>query len=77
MRLLEPSGSTLFEGERIFMVNGRKTFYTDKQTIDFDNSQQTYSFTYSERSRYKPGKYAVELYTDGQKIGDGTLTLLK
>jgi hypothetical protein len=77
MRLLEPSGSTLFEGERIFMVNGRKTFYTDKQTIEFDNSQQTYSFVYSERSRYKPGKYAVELYSDGQKIGDGTLVLLK
>jgi hypothetical protein len=77
MRLLEPSGSTLFEGERIFMVNGRKTFYTDKQTIDFDNSQQTYSFVYSEKSRYKPGKYSVELYSDGQKIGDGNLTLLK
>jgi hypothetical protein len=77
MRLIEPSGSTLFEGERIFMVNGRKTFYTDKQTINFDNTQQVYSFVYSERSRYKPGKYAVELYSDGQKIGDGSLVLVK
>jgi hypothetical protein len=77
MRLIEPSGSTLFEGERIFMVNGRKTFYSDKQTVNFDNSQQAYDFVYTERSRYKPGKYAIELYTDGQKIGDASLTLVK
>ncbi|GAL85607.1 hypothetical protein MYP_2836 [Sporocytophaga myxococcoides] len=76
MRFIEPGGATLFEGDKTFLVNGKKTFYTDKQTLDLENSRST-GFLYMKGSRYKPGKYTIEFYCDGRKIGVGALTLSK
>ncbi len=76
MRFIEPGGATLFEGDKTFLVNGKKTFYTDKQTLDLDVSHST-GFLYMKGSRYKPGKYTIEFYCDGKKIGVGALTLSK
>ena len=69
-RLIEPNGSTLFEGDKIFKVNGREAFYTEKKTINFDNTRQPVTFIYNKGSAYKPGKYSVEFYADGTKIGE-------
>jgi len=76
MRFIEPGGATLFEGDKTFLVNGKKTFYTDKQTLDLESSHST-GFLYMKGSRYKPGKYTIEFYCDGKKIGVGALTLSK
>jgi len=76
MRFIEPGGATLFEGDKTFLVNGKKTFYTDKQSMDLDASHST-GFLYMKGSRYKPGKYTIEFYCDGKKIGVGALTLSK
>jgi regulator of replication initiation timing len=76
MRFIEPGGATLFEGDKTFLVNGKKTFYTDKQTLDLETSRST-GFLYMKGSRYKPGKYTIEFYCEGKKIGVGALTLTK
>ncbi|WP_028980263.1 hypothetical protein [Sporocytophaga myxococcoides] len=76
MRFIEPGGATLFEGDKTFLVNGKKTFYTDKQTLDLESSHST-GFLYMKGSRYKPGKYTIEFYCDGKKIGVSALTLSK
>lgn len=73
MRFIEPSGNTLYEGDKSFTLNGKKVSYTDKTTIDFNNTGQTVGFFYAKGSRYIPGKYTVEFYMDGEKIGDNTV----
>jgi len=74
-RIVEPSGSTIFEGDKIFMVDGKEAFYTDKQTINFNNTKQQVTFLYNKGSNYKPGKYNIELFSDGHKIGETVLSL--
>jgi len=76
LRFIDPSGTAAITGEKIFIADGKKTFYTDKQTIDFDQSKSI-SFTYNKGSRFRPGKYMIEFYADGKKIGDSHLTLIK
>lgn len=76
MRMMEPSGAPLFSGNKSFKLNGRKTFYTEKQTIDFNNTNQRISFFYTKGSRYIPGKYTLEFFDeDGNKVGDTQLTV--
>jgi regulator of replication initiation timing len=75
LRLIEPDGSTLFEGDKIFVVNGREAFYTEKKTINFDNSRQQVAFIYEKGSAYKPGKYSIEIYSDENIIGEGEFTV--
>jgi predicted RNase H-like nuclease (RuvC/YqgF family) len=74
-RIVEPSGSTIFEGDKIFMVDGKEAFYTDKQTINFNNTKQQVTFLYNKGSNYKPGKYNIELFAEGHKIGETVLSL--
>jgi cell division protein ZapB len=58
------SGSFNFEGQDIT--------YTAKQDHLFDNSQKSIAFlTAKPGGGYKPGKYLVEIYTDGDKSGEG------
>jgi hypothetical protein len=76
LRFIDPTGTAAIEGEKIFIADGKKTFYTDKQTIDFDQTKSI-SFTYNKGGRFKPGKYMIEFYADGKKIGDSHLTLTK
>lgn len=74
LRVLEPGGAVLREGDKNFMVDGKKTAYTDKQSIDA-SSQHAASFFYVKGSKYRPGSYTVEVYCDGKKAGSGVLTL--
>lgn len=77
MRFIEPGGATLYEGDKVFMINGKKMTYTEKKTITFDNSKQKVGFVYASGSRYKPGKYTIEFYCEDKKIGTGDFTLVK
>ena len=72
LRLIEPSGSTLFEGDKTFTLNGKEVFYTEKKSIDFTNTRQAVAYIHQKGSAYKPGKYLFELYADGSQIGQGS-----
>lgn len=79
MRLIEPSGSVLYDaalGGGFFTNNdGKEIPYTDKKNIKFDNSKQAVSFIYVKGNEYKSGSYKVELYGDGNKIGESTFVV--
>lgn len=78
MRLIEPNGSALFDlatGGGFFMVEGKEIPYTSKQNITFDNTKQNVTFIYLKGSPYKPGKYQIELYADGYKIGESSIQI--
>jgi hypothetical protein len=56
-------------GSGTFELDGKETFYTEKQEILFDNTQQQVNFLYEKGSEYLPGRYVMELYTDGYLMG--------
>lgn len=79
LRLIEPSGTVLFDlstgGGSFTNADGKTDFYTDKQAILFDNSQQNVTFLYNKGSEYESGKYTVEIYGNGYIIGEGSFTV--
>lgn len=75
LRIIEPDGATLQDpsGSGSFFSEGQEITYTSKQDHLFDNSQKPIAFLYSKPDGpYKPGKYLVEIYTDGDKSGEGS-----
>jgi hypothetical protein len=77
-RLIEPSGSVLYDaaaGGGFFNADGKDIPYTDKKSVKFDNTKQQVGFVYVKGSEYKPGKYTVEIYGDGIKIGDASFVV--
>lgn len=77
LRVIEPSGNTLYSGNKSFEADGKKVIYTEKQTIDFNNTKQRITFYYDKGSRYVPGRYNVEIWSDAKKIGQSEFVLQK
>lgn len=72
MRIIDSNENVLFDvarGSGTFVREGKETFYTAKQEILFDNTQQVVGFLYDKGSEYLPGRYVMELYTDGYLMG--------
>jgi len=72
MRIIDDNDNVLFDvarGSGTFVLDGKETFYTAKQEILFDNTEQAVSFLYDKGSEYLPGRYVMELYTDGYLMG--------
>jgi hypothetical protein len=63
-------------GSGAFIYNGREMIYSSKQAITFTNSMQTVDILYGRGGvPLKSGKYTVELYSEGFKIGQGDFTV--
>ncbi len=76
LRLVQPDASVLYDlatGGGFFNSEGKEIPFTLKQEVDFDNSKQKVSFVYVKGSPYKIGKHTIEVYHDGNKIGEGSL----
>lgn len=72
MRIIDANDNVLFDvarGSGTFVLDGKETFYTAKQDILFDNTEQQVTFMYDKGSEYLPGRYVMELYTDGYLMG--------
>ncbi len=72
IRIIDDNDNVLFDvarGSGTFVLDGKETFYTAKQEILFDNSQQLVSFLYDKGSEYLPGRYVMEVYTEGYIMG--------
>lgn len=75
LRILDPDGAVLSDmatGSGAFLYNGREMIYTAKEGFNYDNSRQKLDILYGRGGvPFKDGKYAVELYSEGFKIGQG------
>lgn len=74
VRVLDPSGavvSDMANGSGTFTVDGNETIYTTKQTVTYTNNNQNVELLYTRGIPYKPGKYTIELYAEGFRIGSG------
>ncbi len=75
IRILDENGNPIFDvakGSGTFELGGEETFYTAKQEILFDNTQQTLSFIYDKETEYERGTYKMEVFTDGYLMGTKT-----
>ncbi|WP_299250217.1 hypothetical protein [uncultured Cytophaga sp.] len=79
LQVIEPSGAPLFDsslGGGFFKTSeGKEVPFTEKQNIDFSNTNQPVSFTYSKGSEYKIGTYTLKVWQDGNLIGTTTLVV--
>ncbi|KAA0992543.1 hypothetical protein [Dyadobacter aurulentus] len=79
LRILDPDGAVLSDmatGSGSFMHNGKELIFSSSQTVTFDNSNQSVDILYGRGGiPLKDGKYAIELYSEGFKIGEGDFTV--
>ena len=74
LRVVDPQGAVLSDtetGSGIFSFQGRDMQYTYKQSVQFNNNRPQVEMLYTRGQEYKKGKYNVELYAEGFKIGQG------
>lgn len=79
LRILDPDGAVLSDmatGSGSFMHNGKELIFSSSQIVTFDNSNQSVDILYGRGGiPLKDGKYAIELYSEGFKIGEGDFTV--
>ncbi len=79
LRVLDPDGAVLSDmatGSGSFMYNGKELIYSSKQTVSFTNTGQSVDIFYGRGGiPMKDGKYVIELYSEGFKIGQGDFTV--
>lgn len=79
MRILDPSGAVVSDmatGSGEFTYNGQGMIYTAMQRFNFDNTRQRVDYFYGRGGqRFNEGKYAIEVYCEGFRIGEGEFTI--
>ena len=78
VQVLGPNSQPIFDvakGSGTFMINGAEQFYTVKQDIIFDNSEQELVFYYEKGSDYASGKHEVRIFVDNYQVGSKTFTV--
>ncbi|MFT4031010.1 MAG: hypothetical protein QM669_01190 [Siphonobacter sp.] len=74
LRVVDPEGAVLSDtqtGSGIFNYQGKEMQYTYKQPVKYSNNRPVVEMLYTRGQSYKKGKYNVELYAEGFKIGQG------
>ncbi len=72
VRVLDANGAVLENGNGgIVQADGKEIGYSFKDSVPFENNDQRVSLVSGKGSSYSKGKYNVELYSEGFKIGKG------
>jgi hypothetical protein len=78
IRIKDQNDQVIFDvaiGSGSFMLDGKETFYTAKQDIIFDNSNQQLSFVYDKGTPYESGSYTMEVFTEDYLMGAKTFVV--
>jgi len=78
LKVLGPDGTTIFNeasGSGKFTFQGEESLYSLKKTIEFTQAAQSITIYWTHGSTFAKGKYKVELFSDGFKIGDSEFEL--
>jgi hypothetical protein len=73
IRLVGPDDAVLYDlsygGGSMKTATNETIFYTMKQSLLFDNSNQKIVFPYQKQGLWSPGQYTAQIYGDGYQIG--------
>lgn len=73
VRVLDKNGAVVENGNGgIVQIDGKEIGYSFKKSIPFENNDQRVDLVSGKGTSYTKGKYSVELYSEGFKIGKGT-----
>lgn len=78
VRVLDPSGAVVADdatGSGEFEINGAPSKFTARESIAYQNNNQKVEMLYDNATQLRPGKYNVELYSEGYKIGNTNFTI--
>jgi len=78
LKILGPEGSTLYNessGSGTFKFEGQESLFTSQKKVEFNQSAQDITIYWEKGSDYEKGKYKLELYADGLKIGSSEFEL--
>jgi len=79
IRILDPSGQSVSiegaGGSGKFTFNGKEELYTTKEQINYDNSAKSYCLYWNKETELRQGKYLIELYTEGYKMGEKSIVI--
>ncbi len=79
LRVLTPDGKEMarsMDESYMFKFGGSRGFYAGKQDANYHNEEMS-MIMYAEGAKdsFVPGKYIIEIYSDGQNIGNANLVL--
>ena len=73
MRLVGPDGAVLYDlssgGGSLKTSDDETVFYTLKQNLLFDNTNQLMTFPYFKGTEWEVGSYGIQIYADGYVVG--------
>mgnify|MGYP005750077379 FL=1 len=78
VQILDPKGQPIFDvakGSGTFMINGQEQFYTVRQDLIFDNTNQELTFYYEKGSDYVSGNHQVKVFIDNYPAGSKSFTV--
>jgi hypothetical protein len=78
VQVLAPNEQPIFDvakGSGTFMMDGAEQFYTVKQDVIFDNTEQELTFFYEKGSDYVSGTHQVRIFVDNYQVGSKTFTV--
>ncbi len=78
VQVIAPNSQTIFDvakGSGTFMIDGVEKFYTVRQDIIFDNTEQELTFYYEKGSDYNSGTHEVRIFVDNYQVGAKTFTV--
>jgi len=73
MRVLDPEGAVIADdatGSGEFEINGTPSKFTARESVAYQNNNQKVELLYDNAAKLRPGKYNIELYAEGYKIGN-------
>jgi hypothetical protein len=72
VRVLDNNGAVVENGNGgVVQIDGKEIGYSFKKSIPFENNDQRVDLVSGQGTSYTKGKYSVELYSEGFKIGKG------
>ncbi|PZX48747.1 GumC domain-containing protein [Algoriphagus chordae] len=78
VQVLAPNEQPIFDvakGSGTFMMEGAEQFYTVKQDVIFDNTEQELTFFYEKGSDYTSGIHQVKIFVDNYQVGTKTFSV--
>ncbi|MDR2272173.1 MAG: hypothetical protein LBF27_14805 [Sphingobacterium sp.] len=75
VRIIDPQGNLVVQGDNIFFVHGEKLQYTFKHNILFTNKGEDYIVYWAADNGFTKGAYTILLYEDNAIMGRSTIVL--